>query len=116
MVLCQCLRTNAAVNASPLALRATQGSSLLLYESENGAVRAALRYVRATPMRMEFALDVVNATAEPILATIYALARNGQEIPLPPYSFWIDARSDGFLKLPLAWVMALTCTALSVRL
>ncbi|HET9030390.1 MAG TPA: hypothetical protein VFN49_09440 [Candidatus Aquilonibacter sp.] len=104
------------MNASPLALRATQGSSLLLYESENGAVRAALRYARATPLRMEFALDVVNATPEPILATIYALARNGQEIPLAPYSFWIDARSEGFLHVPLSWVMALTCTALSVRL
>jgi hypothetical protein len=104
------------VNASPLALRATQGSSLLLYESENGAVRAALRYRRATPSRIEFALDVINATPEPLLATIYALARNGQEIPLAPYSFWIDARSEGYVDLPLSWLMTLTCTALSVRL
>ncbi len=104
------------MNASPLALRATQGSSLLLYEGENGAVRAALRYRRATPSRIEFALDVVNATPEPLLATIYALARNGQEIPLAPYSFWIDARSEGYVDLPLSWLMTLTCTALSVRL
>lgn len=104
------------MNASPVALRATQGSSLLLYESENGAVRAALRYRRATPSRVEFALDVVNATPEPILATIYALARNGQEIPLAPYSFWIDARSEGYVDLPLSWLMTLTCAALSVRL
>lgn len=103
-------------NASPPALRATQGSSLLLYENENGAVRAALRYRRATPSRIEFALDVVNATPEPLLATIYALARNGQEIPLAPYSFWIDARSEGYVDLPLSWLMTLTCTALSVRL
>ena len=104
------------MNASPLALRATQGSSLLLYESENGAVRAALRYARATPARMEFALDVINATPEPLLATIYALARNGQEIPLPPFSLWVDARSEAFLTLPLSWVMALSCNAISVRL
>ncbi len=104
------------MNASPLALRATQGSSLLLYESENGAVRAALRYRRATPSRIEFALDVVNATPEPLLATIYALARNGQEIPLAPYSFWIDPRSEGYVDLPLSWLMTLTCAALSVRL
>ncbi len=104
------------MNASPLALRATQGSSLLLYESENGAVRAALRYRRATASRIEFALDVINATPEPLLATIYALARNGQEIPLAPYSFWIDARSEGYVDLPLSWLMTLTCSALSVRL
>lgn len=116
MVLCQRLRTNSTVNASPLALRATAGSSLLLYESENGAVRAALRYRRATLSRAEFALDVVNATPEPLLATIYALARNGQEIPLAPYSFWIDAQSEGYVDLPLSWLMTLTCAALSVRL
>lgn len=104
------------MNASPLALRATQGSSLLLYENENGAVRAALRYRRATAARIEFALDVVNATPEPLLATIYALARNGAEIPLAPYSFWIDARSEGYVDLPFSWLMTLTCTALSVRL
>ena len=104
------------MNASPLALRATQGSSLLLYESENGAVRAALRYRRATASRVEFALDVINATPEPLLATIYALARNGQEIPLAPYSFWIDSRSEGYVDLPLSWLMTLTCSALSVRL
>ena len=104
------------MNASPLALRATQGSSLLLFESENGAVRAALRYRRATASRIEFALDVINATSEPLLATIYALARNGQEIPVAPYSFWIDARSEGYVDLPLSWLMTLTCSALSIRL
>lgn len=99
-----------------MALRATTGSSLLLYEGENGAVRAALRYKRTTLRRVEFALDVINASDAPLLATIYAVVRNGQEIPLPPYSFWVDARTDGYMDLPLSWLAALTTRAISVRL
>ncbi len=96
--------------------RATSASSILLYEYENGAVRASLRFLRIRAARIEFALDVVNATSEPLLATMYALARNVSEIPLPPYSLWVGARSEAYVDLPLSWVAALTCRAISVRL
>lgn len=96
--------------------RATSGSALLLYQTDAGAIHASLRYARIRRLRVEFTLDVVNATDEPLLATIYALARSGDEIPVAPYAFWIDKRTEAYLDLPLAWLTVTTCRAISVRL
>ncbi len=51
-----------------------------------------------------------------MLATVYAVARDGAEVPVAPYSFWIDARTDGHLELPVPWLAAFSTNALAVRL
>lgn len=96
--------------------RTTTGSSLLVYQTDSGAIHASLRYARVRRMRIEFTLDVVNATDEPLLATIYALAKSGDEIPVAPFAFWIDKRTEAYLDLPVSWLTALSCRAISVRL
>ena len=55
------------------AARSTSGSAFLVYQSDAGAIHASLRFARIRRMRIEFTLDVVNATDEPLLATIYAI-------------------------------------------
>ncbi len=96
--------------------RSTSGSALLLYQTDAGAIHASLRFARIRRMRVEFTLDVVNATDEPLLATIYAVAKSNDDIPVAPYAFWIDRRTEAYLDLPLSWLTAFTCRAISVRL
>ncbi len=96
--------------------RSTSGSSLLLYQTDAGAIHASLRFARIRRLRIVFAFDVVNATDEPLLATFYALSKASDEVPVPPHALWIDKRTEAYLELPLSWLAATTCRALSVRL
>jgi hypothetical protein len=96
--------------------RSASGSSLLVYETGAGAIHGSLRYVRVRRGRLQFALDVVNALDEPLLATVYARSNRGEEVPLEPYAIWIDARTEAYVDLPVGWLAATTCSSISVRL
>ena len=91
-------------------------SSSLVVERESGSLFASLRFARRTLLRLEFALDVVNASEEPLLATIYARPFRGEELPVAPYSLWVDARTEAYIVLPMSSLLAATCTAVSVRI
>lgn len=79
-------------------------------------MRAALRYERTTPRRIEFVLEVNNGSSMSMLATIYAVVGDGQEVPLPPFSFWIESHTEARIVLPLPWLAAFSTRALAVRL
>ncbi len=96
--------------------RSRSGRSLLVHQTDAGSIHASLRFARVRRMHIEFTLDVVNATDEPLLATIYAMAKSGDEIPVAPFAFWIDKRTEAYVDLPVSWLAALSCSAVSVRL
>lgn len=102
------------MSAYPPALR-TQGNSLLVYEGEAGALRATLRCRSASIRRVHFALDIANGTDAALLVTVYAITYGNDEVPVAPFSFWIDARTDGYVDLPCSWLATLTTRALSVH-
>lgn len=96
--------------------RAPASSSSIVIEHPGGALYASLRFARVRGVRYEFALDVVNAAPYPILATVYAQPAFGEEVPVAPFSLWIDAQTEAYVFLPLPLLALFTCRSLTVRL
>jgi hypothetical protein len=65
---------------------------------------------------MEFALTVVNTSDQPLLATTYALTRDNEEKPLGPFAFWIDARTEAYVHVPLEGAAGVRSRAIVVRI
>lgn len=111
-------------NAASAALAAPQpreagrapSSALVIVETDRGSVFASLRYARMRAFALEFLLDVVNTGDEPILATSYAAVLRGGDVPIEPYSVWIEPRSEAYMHLRLGPLAALTCRAAVVRI
>ncbi|MDE2481737.1 MAG: hypothetical protein KGN02_06070 [bacterium] len=99
-----------------LPIDAAPGGAVLLYESANGAVHASLRLGALRAGRITFALRAINATREPLLVTFYAHVRDGTEVPLSPFSLWVDAGTHATLDLPVPWLAMLGTRAISARL
>ena len=91
-------------------------STSLVVENDRGSLFASLRYARFKRRGLEFALTVVNTRDKPLLATTYALKSDGSEVQLPSFAFWIDARTEAYVNVPLALAAALRSRTLVVRI
>ncbi len=100
----------------PVPVESTPGGAVLLYESANGAVHASLRFAGLRANGARFALGAINGTREPLLVTFYAHARGGAEVPIAPYSLWVDAQTHAQMEIPIPWLALLGARALSARL
>jgi hypothetical protein len=104
------------LNGSRLVPVGTAPSTSLVLEHDNGSLFASLRYARVRKWRMEFALTVVNTSDQPVLAKTYALSNRNGDLPLGAFAFWVDARTEAYVHVPLDARSGMRSHALVVRI